>query len=321
MLAIDFGTSNTVVAQLHDETVTVLRLPKISRQDADNPPIIPSQVYVEDASTGTVIIGQAVSDRGLDIKSDSRYFRNFKRGIGVEVRGFVPELDGVEVTPELVGEWFLKGVVEATLAELEVTANAPATKLEEQSWVFTVPVDSFEAYREWLSRIAGNLGVTQLQLLDEPTAAALDYGLIENRNFLVVDFGGGTLDLALIQPGKTTGGRTWGAFVKWGGAKLKKDRQQSTTAKVIAKAAQTLGGADLDRWLAEAWCQQHNLHNNRLITRLAERVKIALSNNEQAEEVYFDDETNQRGYSGSSRSGGDLQDSCYSGLVGSRIWG
>lgn len=202
MLAIDFGTSNTVVAQLHDETVTVLRLPKISRQDADNPPIIPSQVYVEDASTGTVIIGQAVSDRGLDIKSDPRYFRNFKRGIGVEVRGFVPELDGVEVTPELVGEWFLKGVVEATLAELEATANAPATKLEEQRWVFTVPVDSFEAYREWLSRIAGNLGVTQLQLLDEPTAAALDYGLIENRNFLVVDFGGGHPRLSINSAGE-----------------------------------------------------------------------------------------------------------------------
>ena len=288
MLAIDFGTSNTVVAQLQEDTATVLRLPDICRRETENPPTIPSQVYVEDAQTGRVVVGQAVSDRGLDVKSDPRYFRNFKRGIGVDVRGFVPELDGVEVTPELVGEWFLKAVVEATKSALH-----PEIDVEAQSWVFTVPVDSFEAYRQWLSRIASALGVVQLQLLDEPTAAALDYGLLESQNFLVVDFGGGTLDLALIQPAKVTGGRAWGTFVKWGGSRLKGTSKQSTTAKVLAKAAQTLGGADLDRWLAEAWCQQQNLHNNRLITRLAERVKIALSDRDSAQEVYFDDETFQ----------------------------
>ena len=293
MLAIDFGTSNTVVAQLSGETSALLRLPDICRPETDGPPTIPSQVYVEDARIGRVIVGQAVSDRGLDVKSDPRYFRNFKRGIGVDVRGFVPELDGVEVTPELVGEWFLKHVVEATQAALGAGPHSNGDGSAVESWVFTVPVNSFEAYRQWLSAISGSLGITQLQLIDEPTAAALDYGLQQNTNFLVVDFGGGTLDLALIQPGKTPGGRAWGTFVKWGSSRLKSQQGQSTTAKVLAKAAQTLGGADLDRWLAEAWCQQHNLHNNRLITRLAERVKIALSECEQAQEVYFDDETFQ----------------------------
>ena len=288
MLAIDFGTSNTVVAQLQDETATVLRLPDICRQQTNNPPTIPSQVYVEDARAGRVVVGQAVNERGLDVKTDPRYFRNFKRGIGAEVRGFVPQLDGVEVTPELVGEWFLKAVVKATKSALDGEID-----VEAQSWVFTVPVDSFEAYRQWLSRIADSLGVIQLQLLDEPTAAALDYDLLESRNFLVVDFGGGTLDLALIQPARATGGRAWGTFVKWGGSRLRKPPKQATTARVLAKAAQTLGGADLDRWLAEAWCQQYNLHNNRLITRLAERVKIALSECDSAREVYFDDETFQ----------------------------
>ncbi|MGK7910544.1 MAG: Hsp70 family protein [Synechococcus sp.] len=290
MLAIDFGTSNTVVAQLSGETVSVLRLVGLCRPDTEGAPTIPSQVYVEDARTGQVVIGQEVSDRGLDIKSDPRYFRNFKRGIGVEVRGFVPELDGVEVTPELVGTWFLKRVVEATQAAL---GDENGENSESDSWVFTVPVDSFEAYRQWLSDSVGSLGIAQLQLLDEPTAAALDYGLQQSQNFLVVDFGGGTLDLALIQPGKAPGGRAWGTFVNWGGARLKSKQGQSTTAKAIAKAAQTLGGADLDRWLAEAWCQQHNLHNNRLITRLAERVKISLSGTEHAQEVFFDDETFQ----------------------------
>ena len=292
MLAIDFGTSNTVVAQLIDDEPHVLNLPGLSRQDPNNPPTIPSQVYVEDARIGKVVVGQAVSDRGFDVKSDPRYFRNFKRGIGVDVMGFVPELDGVEVTSELVGQWFLREIVTATHAYLAANASADdSADPQADSWVFTVPVDSFEAYRQWLSRTASALGVEQLQLLDEPTAAALDYGLQERRNLLIVDFGGGTLDLALIQPAPTTGGRAWGTFIKWGGASLKKDRKSPGTARVLAKAAQTLGGADLDRWLAEAWCQMHNLRNNRLIERLAERVKIALSDTDEATEVFFDDET------------------------------
>jgi molecular chaperone DnaK (HSP70) len=281
MLAIDFGTSNTVVACLSSEgEAHTLSLPNLSRQTTDNPSLIPSQVYVEDARTGRVVVGQAVSDRGLDVKGDPRFFCNFKRGIGVDVRGFVPELDGVAVTPELVGTWFLRRVVQAVQqVQTDMTSD----------WVLTVPVDSFEAYRQWLAQTAAMLGVEQLQLLDEPTAAALEYGLLESRNLLIVDFGGGTLDLALVQPAQAVGGRAWGTIVKWGGALLRQDKKPSRTAKVMAKAAQTLGGADIDRWLAEAWCQQQNLQNNRLIERLAERVKVALSVEEDATEVFFDD--------------------------------
>ncbi|WP_017324816.1 Hsp70 family protein [Synechococcus sp. PCC 7336] len=283
MLAIDFGTSNTVVAHWDGDRSRILSLPGLSRQDPNNPPIVPSQLYVEDAKAGQVVVGQAASDRGLDVKSDPRYFRNFKRGIGVDVRGFIPELDGVEVTPEQVGTWFLQAIVRAVQAKLGPD--------ETDSWVFTVPVDSFEAYRQWLSHTVSSLGIEQLQLLDEPTAAALEYSLLDSRKLLIVDFGGGTLDLALVQPAKSTGGRAWGTIVKWGSSLLKTDQKQATTAKVLAKAAQTLGGADIDRWLAEAWCQMHNLQNNRLITRLAERVKMSLSTDTEATEVFFDDET------------------------------
>ena len=83
-IAIDFGTSNTVIARWNratqqPETIT---LPGISWKTAQNPALIPSLIYVEDATQGKVVIGQAVRDRALDLASDRRFFRNFKRGIG-----------------------------------------------------------------------------------------------------------------------------------------------------------------------------------------------------------------------------------------------
>src|SRR6185436_1560156 len=65
----------------------------------------------------------------------------------------------------------------------------------------TVPVESFEAYRMELSNIARKLGVQKFKTIDEPVAAALGYGvdMSDDRNLLVVDFGGGTLDVAVVR--------------------------------------------------------------------------------------------------------------------------
>ena len=68
-----------------------------------------------------------------------------------------------------------------------------------ESLVLTVPVDSFEVYRSWLSGVCETLPVERIRLLDEPTAAALGYGMTAAETLLVVDFGGGTLDLSLVQ--------------------------------------------------------------------------------------------------------------------------
>jgi molecular chaperone DnaK (HSP70) len=62
-----------------------------------------------------------------------------------------------------------------------------------------VPVDSFEAYRHWLGKVCQALPVESVRMLDEPTAAALGYGMVNEEILLVIDFGGGTLDLSLVQ--------------------------------------------------------------------------------------------------------------------------
>lgn len=105
-IAIDFGTSNTVITRWNPVTqqAETLNLPGLSMQQYLNPPLIPSLVYVENASLGKIIAGQQVRDRGLDTKTDQRFFRNFKRGIGADIQGFLPEIDGENITFEQVGK-------------------------------------------------------------------------------------------------------------------------------------------------------------------------------------------------------------------------
>ncbi len=285
--AIDFGTSNTVVVRWNaaTEQPETLALPGLSQQISQNPPLIPSLVYVEDALRGEVIAGQAVRDRGLDLGSP-RLFRNFKRGIGADIQGFLPELDGQTVSFEQAGQWFLENL----LQQLRASEALAASELD--SLVFTVPVDSFEAYRLWLTQVCQQLKVKEVRLLDEPTAAALGYGLTHQGNLLVIDFGGGTLDLSLVRlEGGASATQPVGFLLKWGQRVLEESAQRLKLARVLAKAGQNLGGSDIDNWLVEHFAATQGLSASPLTLRLAERLKIQLSQQEQATEVYFDDET------------------------------
>ena len=285
-IAIDFGTSNTVISRWNaatqqSETVT---LPGISLVGGMNPPLIPSLVYVEDGSVERVLIGQTVRDRGLDLKSDNRFFRGFKRGIGVAIQGFLPELDGATMTFERVGELFLTEVIKQLQQSLPTGG---------ESLILTVPVDSFEVYRRWLTGVCATLPVEQIRLLDEPTAAALGYGMTAAQTLLVVDFGGGTLDLSLVQLTKQIqqGKKPLGFLLKWGEKSVENSNQTPQLARVIAKAGQNLGGTDIDNWVAQELALAQGLTTSALITRLAEKLKIELSLQTSATEVYFDDRT------------------------------
>ncbi|BAY46505.1 heat shock protein Hsp70 [Scytonema sp. HK-05] len=285
-IAIDFGTSNTVIARWNPVTQQpeTLNIPGLSIQQSLNPPLIPSLVYVEDASKGQVLVGQQVRDRGLDLKNDPRFFRSFKRGIGADIQGFLPEIDGQNITFEQVGQWFLSQVIEQ-LAPMQGGI---------ESLVLTVPVDSFEAYRHWLGQVCQTLSVEQVRMLDEPTAAALGYGMADQEILLVIDFGGGTLDLSLVRLDKSVQStqKPLGFLLKWGNKSLAEDSKQKVkTARVLAKAGQNLGGTDIDNWLVDYFAKTQGLVASPLTTRLAERVKIQLSSQTQASEVYFNDET------------------------------
>jgi molecular chaperone DnaK (HSP70) len=285
-IAIDFGTSNTVISRWNAATqqAETVSLPGLSLVGGMNPALIPSLLYVEDGHLNQVILGQMVRDRGLDLKSDQRFFRSFKLGIGVEIQGFLPELDGVSMTFERVAELFLTGIISQLQQSLPEIG---------ESLVLTVPVASFEIYRRWLTGVCATLPVREIRLLDEPTAAALGYGMTAAETLLVIDFGGGTLDLSLVQLTKQIqqGKVPLGFLMKWGDKSLQTSAQQPQMARVIAKAGQNLGGTDIDNWVAQELAQNQGIAVSSLVTRLAEKLKIQLSLQTTATEAYFDDRT------------------------------
>jgi len=283
-IAVDFGTSNTVVARWNaaSEQPETISLQGLSVQLGDDPPLVPSLVYVERPHPSGILAGQSVRDRGLDITADPRFFGNFKRGIGASFQGFLPEIDGQTLTFEQVGQWFLETVLD------KVKGTVP----EADSLVVTVPVDSFEAYRLWLGELAEALNFKQVRLIDEPTAAALGYGLTGNQTLLVLDMGGGTLDWSLVELTTPEKRPPMGFILKWGRKHMAHDTAQiPKTAKVLAKAGENLGGADIDNWLVDYFQQQQEIEGSPVVQRLVERLKIQLSQQEVAQEVYFNDET------------------------------
>lgn len=284
--AIDFGTSNTVAVRWNPVTQQseTLSLAELSLRQTDNPPLIPSLLYVENAANQEIIAGQVVRDRGLDLNANSRFFRNFKRGIGADIQGFLPELDGQTVTFEQAGQWFLQTIIQ------QIQTFDPNL----DALIFTVPVDSFESYRLWLTQVCKSIQVDQVRILDEPTAAALGYGLENQGTLLVVDFGGGTLDLSLVRlEGETSSQATkpLGFLLKWGQKVLEDSKQRPKLARVLAKAGQNLGGSDIDNWIADDFAKIQGIAITPLSLRLAERLKIQLSQQTAATEVYFNDET------------------------------
>jgi molecular chaperone DnaK (HSP70) len=247
-ISIDFGTSNTVIARWNSATgkAETINLPGLST--SSSPPLIPSLVYWQNPA----VLGRSVLDQGLDLKDDPRYFSGFKRGIGTEFQGFLPEIAGQQLSFELVGEAFLAGIL--------------ADVTDRDALVVTVPVDSFDTYRRWLSRTCENLAFDRISLLDESTAAALGYGL-SSGTVLTIDFGGGTIDFSLVQLSTST-----------------------STAKPVGFLLK-FGGTDIDGWIADYIAAKQGLRVTPLIMRLAEKLKIQLSLQTTASEAFFDGKT------------------------------
>lgn len=264
-LAIDLGSSTTVVAwQAHGGEATLLPIEPYALAE---PPVVPSLLWLAAADSTRPLIGRQVLEAGLATCEGPQLHRDFKRRIGAPDPAAA---DAALLAPEQAGALLLRRLWQAL-----------PHGLEPERLVLTAPVDTYRAYRRWLSGACAALPVAELALVDEPTAAAIGAGLPPGSTVLVVDLGGGTIDLALV---RLQGGEGRAApiaqLLRFAGRDLANGGQSPRTATVLGKAGLAVGGRDIDRWIAAALVSDRSASNALLAA--AERLKCTLSDHPEA---------------------------------------
>jgi molecular chaperone HscC len=179
IVGIDLGTTHSLIGQFGADGPRLF-------PNALGDLLTPSVVSVDDE--GHVIVGQAARDRMVSHPGDS--VAAFKRWMGTprETR-----LGSRTFRPEELSALILRSLI----ADAEAATSEKVTEA-----VISVPAYFSDAQRK-ATRAAGELaGIRVERLINEPTAAALAYGLQEQRDgarFAVFDLGGGTFDVSILE--------------------------------------------------------------------------------------------------------------------------
>ena len=145
-LAIDFGMTNSVIAQWDETSVSgrTLDVPLLSASTSAGEFLIPTLLYVRNGQTGEIVMGAAVRAQNLDHQMDNRLFRNFKRTLKKEAVFDARLIDGAPWTEAQARQIFLQRLLE----------SLPYRAEDIDQLVVTVPVAAFEEYTNWLSEAA-----------------------------------------------------------------------------------------------------------------------------------------------------------------------
>ncbi len=244
-VGIDLGTTNSVVAVLEAGEPAVV-------PNAEGARTTPSVIGF--AKTGEILVGEVAKRQA--ITNPDRTIRSVKRHMGDKAWSI--DIDGKawtaqEISAQILGK--LKRDAEAFLGDSVSQA------------VITVPAYFDDAQRQATKEAGQIAGLEVLRIINEPTAAALAYGLDKqggpDHTILVFDLGGGTFDVSLLEIGD-------GVF------------------EVKATHGDTqLGGDDWDQrvmdWLVKTFKDNHgvDLSNDRMamqrLKEAAEKAKIELS--------------------------------------------
>jgi molecular chaperone DnaK len=180
-VGIDLGTTNSVVAVLEGGEPTVIANSEGSRTT-------PSVVAF--ARNGDVLVGQSAKNQA--VTNVDRTIRSVKRHMGTD---WAVEIDDKKYSPQEISA--------RTLQKLKRDAEAylgePITDA-----VITVPAYFEDAQRQATKEAGQIAGLNVLRIVNEPTAAALAYGLDKGeaeQTILVFDLGGGTFDVSLLEIG------------------------------------------------------------------------------------------------------------------------
>jgi molecular chaperone DnaK len=258
IIGIDLGTTNSVVAVMEGGEPTVITNPEGSR-------LTPSVVAF--AKSGERLVGQsakrqAVTNPENTVFSIKRFMGRRFEEVSEEMKmvpyKVVPEGDDVRI--EAGGQkWAPPQISAMILQKLKTAAEEylgqPVTKA-----VITVPAYFNDAQRQATKEAGQIAGLEVMRIVNEPTAAALAYGLDKKKNeqIAVYDFGGGTFDISILEVGegvvevKATNGDThlggdnldqrvidWiiAEFRKQEGIDLSKDRMALQRLKEAAEKA------------------------------------------------------------------------------------
>ncbi len=182
-VGIDLGTTNSVVAVLEGGEPTVIANSEGSRTT-------PSVVAF--ARNGEVLVGQSAKNQA--VTNVDRTIRSVKRHIGTNWS--TADIDGKKYSAQEISARVLQKLkrdAEAYLGE-EITDA-----------VITVPAYFEDAQRQATKEAGQIAGLNVLRIVNEPTAAALAYGLDKGQKeqtILVFDLGGGTFDVSLLEIGE-----------------------------------------------------------------------------------------------------------------------
>ncbi|MDK4286279.1 molecular chaperone DnaK [Corynebacterium pseudodiphtheriticum] len=247
-VGIDLGTTNSVVSVLEGGEAKVIA----NSEGARTTPSI-----VAFAKNGEILVGQSAKNQA--VTNVDRTIRSVKRHIGTD---WTTEIDDKKYTPQEISA--------RTLMKLKRDAEAYLGE-DVTDAVITVPAYFEDAQRQATKEAGQIAGLNVLRIVNEPTAAALAYGLEkgkEEQTILVFDLGGGTFDVSLLEIG-------------------------DGVVEVVATAGDnSLGGDDWDQrivdWLAEKFKQSNGIDltkDKMALQRLreaAEKAKIELSSAQQA---------------------------------------
>ena len=244
VVGIDLGTTNSVVAALDEGQPWVI-------PDDNGELILPS--YVGLGPTGQLLVGKAA--RRQYAAAPERSVKSIKRQMGTDHK---TQLGERVYLPQEISAILLRTLKQQAETALEEEVNQA---------VITVPAYFTDAQRQATKEAGEIAGLEVLQILNEPTAAALTYDFRsdETEKVLVYDLGGGTFDVSIVE---ITG---------------------DVTEVLASHGNNRLGGDDFDRrlqlYLADQFRQTHEMpvpDDASIQARLlqaAEQAKITLSAN------------------------------------------
>lgn len=180
VIGIDLGTTNSCVAIMEGGQAVVI-------PNAEGSRITPSVVAF--SKNGERLVGELAKRQA--ITNPDRTIRSIKRKMGSDYR---VKIDDKEYTPQEISAMILQKLK----ADAEAYLGEPVTQA-----VITVPAYFTDSQRQ-ATKDAGRIaGLEVLRIINEPTAAALAYGLEkgEDHTVLVYDLGGGTFDVSILELG------------------------------------------------------------------------------------------------------------------------